>query len=147
MATAEKFPDALQCLSFEPGDEIISLAHLNTARFKTVMDLEICLQRVGNQLGDLSKVEPLLHAIGFARAGERPISYWLSAGRLGANAEEVAVYYARWRNWDSFIGRSFPVGIRNSWSQGFLAKNMDVILVIRRRDLRVLSVYVVMIFL
>ncbi|WP_162891640.1 hypothetical protein [Profundibacter amoris] len=147
MATAEKFPDVLNCLLFKPEDETVSLVRLNPKRIETIVDFEICLQRVGNELGELSKVEPWLHAIGFSRAGERPTNFWLSANRLGVNAEDVVVFYAQWRNGDSFIGRSYPLNFWNNWSTNFLAKNMDLTLVVRRRDLRVISVNAVMIYL
>ena len=147
MATAEKFPSALDCLSLDPVDETVSLVRLNTKRFETIVDLEVCLQRVGNELRDLSKVVPWLHAIGFSRAGERPTNFWLSANRLGIGADDVAVFHARWRKGDSFIGRSYPLNCWNNWATNFLAKNMVLTLVVRKRDLRVISVNAVMIYL
>jgi len=109
--------------------------------------LEICLQRVGNELGSLSEFEPWLKAIGFGLAGERPITYWLSANRLGLDSDDVAIFYAQWRGGDSFIGRPYPLSVAYRWSDGLGAKNLDVTIVVRRSDFRVISVKAIMIFI
>nr|WP_322864726.1 hypothetical protein [Aquicoccus sp. G2-2]MEA1111942.1 hypothetical protein [Aquicoccus sp. G2-2] len=79
LATASEFPNALSCLSFEAETETVSLANLDTGKFEKMADLEICLQKVGNEIGDLSKFEPWLRAVGFGWTDERPASHWLSA--------------------------------------------------------------------
>ncbi len=147
VATAKKFPNALQCLSFEPGDEIVSLARLNTARFETVRDLEICLQRVGNQLGDLSKVEPWLRAVGFSKVEEWPFRNWLSRDSREVTADEVAVYYAEWRGEGSFTEQLYPLNLWNHWATNIFARNMTMTFVVRRSDARVIGVDAGMIFL
>ncbi len=76
MEAASKFPDVLSCLLFEPEDETVSLAKLNTGKFDTTADLEICLQRVGSELGDVSRVVPWLKAMGFEWLGTQELSWF-----------------------------------------------------------------------
>ncbi len=147
MATAKEFPNALSCLAFESSAETVSLADLETGKFNKIADLEICLQRVGNELGNISRFEPWLRAIGFGWTDERPASHWLSASSLGLGSEEVTVFRARWRAGDSFIGRGYPLSKKYRWADGLGAKNLVLTIVVRRQDLRVISVKAVMIFL
>ena len=93
----------------------------------------------------MSQVVPWLQAIGFGWAEEKPITFWMSANSLGLGPEDVVVFYARWRPVDSFVGRPYPLSLGYRWTKGLGAKNLDVTVVIRRRDLRVISVRAVMI--
>jgi len=155
LATGEAFPDALSCLAHGPGDDTASLAELATGKFEAMADLETCLQRVGNELGDLSVVKPWLHAVGFGWAEERSVSLWLASNSLGMDDSDVAVFRASWRGRpDNILGRPYPMSLRfrltKTWGlapMGMFAKNLDLTLVFRRDDMRVISADVVMIFL
>ncbi|MDU8928865.1 hypothetical protein RXV86_15845 [Alisedimentitalea sp. MJ-SS2] len=147
----ERFPNALSCLSRDEGDKTVSLARLDTRKFDTPRELETCLQRVGNELGDLSRVVPWLRAVGFAGVSERSARNWLGFNSSGMEADEVAVYRGSWRGRDSIIGRRYPVNRRAAWTVDYgmwiPAKSMDLTIVFRRTDMRVISIHVGMIFL
>lgn len=147
LEVAQAFPDALSCLEHTPGDDSVSLARLTTHRFESRTDLEVCLQRVGNQLDDVAQVKPWLEAIGFGRVDEKPASFWWSSHRLGLHDADVAVFQAYWRR------RPYPFSLHfrltRTWSDAMAlyARSMDLTLVIRRGDLRVIDVYATLIFL
>jgi len=152
MAIGKKFPDALSCLSFEAEDETASLAKLNTGKFEKTADLEICLQRVANELGNLSKVEPWLRAIGFGSVEEGSISNLLVAKRQGLSSEKVAIFIANWRGGNFLKELLYPMSAKYNLAHvflsfGFYPRNMYLTLAICRHDMRVISVDVGMIFL
>lgn len=136
MEAARKFPDALSCLTFEPDDETVSLASLNTEKFEKIAELEICLQRALNELGDISRIEPWLRAVGFEWVEERP-NLWL--GPVGPVS-----FIALWRREDVFSGRPYPMSGNYNQTEGRAAKNLALTLAIRRRDVRVIGVDAVM---
>ena len=152
LETAKRFPSTLSCLSRKPRDKTISLARLNTTKFDKTADLEICLQRVANELGTLSKVKPWLRAIGFSSVKDGSISHWLAAKSLGQSSDKVAVFIADWRGQGNLKELLYPMSAKYNLvnvllSLGFYPRNMYLTLVIRREDVRVISVSVVMIFL
>ena len=135
---SRKFPDTLSCLSFEPSDETVSLAHLNTDSFENLVGLELCLQRVGSELGDVSRVVPWLHSVGFERVEERP-NRWLGPGNedLGPH-----IFIAFWAREGVSSRRPYPMSSGFNLIQVSGAKNLGLELVIHHRDLHVLSAFV-----
>ncbi len=141
MEAARKFPNTLSCLVFEPEDETVSLARLNTESFENLADLEICLQRVGIELGDVSRVIPWLKAIGFKWLGTRELSWF------GPDPNDVfpTEYHVLWPLDEVPKGMKHPLCGKCKLPEGSGANNLHVIILIIGNRYNILDVKAAMI--
>lgn len=134
--SARKFPDTLSCLMYGTDSETVSLVNLNVEKFEKISDLEICMQRVINELGDISRIEPWLHAVGFEGVGEHP-NYWLGPGNEDVGPILVGTL---WRLQDSVSGKPLPMSSNYNQTEGRAIANLAISLAVNRRDVRVISI-------
>ncbi len=143
MEAASKFPNTLSCLGFEPEDATVSLARLNTESIEKLVELEICLQRVGRELGDVSRVAPWLKAIGFEWLGKQELSWF------GPDPNDIfpTEYHVLWPLNEAPTGTKHPLCGKCKLPEGSRVNNLHVKFLIIGNKFNILDVEAAMTFL